>query len=76
MLPEGYTAAPVKVRGRSLNDGNDIVYKFPLRCIFRSLRPAFSCYPEDHKEPYPKKNTRQGLYVFIHKTSPFSLIIA
>lgn len=70
---------PVKVRGRSLNGGDDIIHEFPLRGVFGTpagFLTLFSCYPEDHKEPYPEKNTRQGLYVFIHKTSPFSLRIA
>lgn len=62
-----------------LNSGDDIIHEFPLCGVFGMLAflIPFCSYGLNHyKEHYPKKNTRQGLYVFIHKTSPFSLRIA
>ena len=68
-----------EIGGYPLNGGDDIIHEFPLCGVFGMLAflIPFCSYGLNHyKEHYSKKNTRQGLYVFIHKTSPFSLRIA
>mgnify|MGYP004459102713 FL=1 len=58
-----------EIGGYPLNGGDDIIHEFPLCGVFGMLAflILFCSYGlNHHKEPYPKKNTRQGQHEITH----------
>lgn len=57
-----------------LNGGDDIIHELPLRGVFGTpagFLTLFSCYPEDHKEHYPKRIPGRACMYSFTKHPPF-----